>query len=49
MPYASQAQQAYMHSAHPEIAKKWDRETKAEGKSFPKNKYSSKKGRSRKK
>jgi len=49
VPYASVAQQAFMHAKHPEIAKRWDKETKAEGKSFPKNRYVSKKGASRKK
>ena len=39
MPYASKAQQAYMHIHHPEIAKKWDTETRKEGKSFPKKEH----------
>lgn len=29
MPYESTAQQAYMHIHHPEIAKRWDKETSA--------------------
>lgn len=27
MPYASKAQQGFMHAKHPEIAKRWDKET----------------------
>jgi hypothetical protein len=46
MPYASAKQQAFMHSQHPEIAKRWDSEMKREGKGFPKA-GSSKKGKSR--
>jgi hypothetical protein len=26
MPYKSKAQSRYMHAAHPQIAKKWDKE-----------------------
>lgn len=29
--YASAAQQRFMHAVHPEIAKRWDRETKRSG------------------
>lgn len=28
MPYKSKAQSRYMHSQHPEIAERWDREQK---------------------
>ena len=28
MPFASQAQQRFMHAVHPEIAARWDKETK---------------------
>jgi hypothetical protein len=33
MPYKSRAQRAFMHAKHPEIARRWDRETggKVEG------------------
>lgn len=27
MPYKSKAQQRYMHAQHPDIAKRWDKET----------------------
>jgi hypothetical protein len=39
MPYASKAQQGFMHSQHPEIAKRWDKETK-DFKKLPKHKFS---------
>jgi hypothetical protein len=31
MPYASSAQQRFMHAVHPKIARKWDSETKKGG------------------
>ena len=31
MPYASKAQQGFMHAKHPKIAKRWDKETKQAG------------------
>ena len=36
MPYKSAAQSRFLHSQHPEIAAKWDKEQKASGKPFPK-------------
>ena len=30
MPFKSEKQRAYMHIHHPEIAKRWDKETKKE-------------------
>lgn len=36
MPYQSTAQQRFMHAKHPEIAKRWDKETDFKG--LPKKK-----------
>lgn len=36
MPFKSAAQMRYLHAKEPEVAAKWDKETKKEGKSFPK-------------
>lgn len=36
MPYESVAQQKFMHAKHPEIAKRWDKETEFKG--LPKKK-----------
>lgn len=40
MPYKSDKQRKFMHAQHPEIAKRWDKETggKVEKKSPPKKK-----------
>lgn len=35
MPYKSDAQRKFMHAKHPEIAKRWDKETPKKGKSLP--------------
>ena len=35
MPYRSFKQDAFMHIHHPDIAKRWDAETKKEGLPFP--------------
>ncbi len=32
MPYASDKQRRFMHAVHPEIAKRWDAETRKGGK-----------------
>lgn len=35
MPFKSQAQRKWMHATHPEMAKRWERET-PKGKALPK-------------
>ena len=44
MPYVSKAQQKYMHAQHPQIAARWDKETKKAGgfKKLPAKKKASK-------
>lgn len=48
MPYKSQAQRAFMHAKHPDIAKRWDKENpeNAKSKKLPEHKKSApKKGK----
>jgi hypothetical protein len=35
MPYRSRAQFRFLHARHPELAKRWDRETPADYKHLP--------------
>lgn len=51
MPFKSEAQRRYMHAAHPEMAKRWEKETKAKdlpekihpGESVPRSEYAKRK------
>lgn len=42
MPFKSKAQRRYMHSQHPEIAERWEKET-PKGKRLPEKKKPAKK------
>lgn len=48
MPFQSRKQRRYMHARHPEIAGKWEKEAKAEGKPAVRKTAGSKRGKGRK-